>query len=125
MRKKYVNNNGVSHKNNANSNNKRGLSLPSPATLESYEEISPGFTKKLMELVSEEQEQRKNSNALYLKLGARAIMFGKFLAFVFSFAVLTVSFCLFTKDNFGGAAIIFITWFVFLFLINRQYSKLG
>jgi uncharacterized membrane protein len=92
--------------------------------LESYEEICPGFTKELMELTKAEQEQKSQNHKNLIKSMNTTLRFGQFLSFVFSIIILYVSINLFNNSSVQGGAIIFITWFVFLLIINIKASKL-
>jgi uncharacterized membrane protein len=127
MRKKNVNF-GISAKrnkvNNTNKNTNNTNKFPSPAMLESYEEICPGFTKELMELTKAEQEQKSQNHKNLIKSMNTTLRFGQFLSFVFSIIILYVSINLFNNSSVQGGAIIFITWFVFLLIINIKASKL-
>jgi uncharacterized membrane protein len=127
MRKKNVNfgintkRNKVTNTNrNTNNNNK----FPSPAMLESYEEICPGFTKELMELTKIEQEQKGRNHKNWMKSMNTTLRFGQFLSFIFSIIILYVSINLFNNNSIKSGAIIFITWFVFLLIVNIKASKL-
>jgi uncharacterized membrane protein len=122
MRKKTINYIRRDYKPTHN-NDKTSFTLPTPAMLESYEEISPGFTKELLELVKKEQENKRANENNYLKSLNTTVRFGQILAFVFSALVLLISFSLFSGDNHKGATTIFVTWFVFLFLINKKVKN--
>jgi uncharacterized membrane protein len=91
--------------------------------LESYEEIYPGFTEKLLNLVKDEQEQRRNDENNYIKSVNSIARFGQILAFLFSALVLAGSSNLFIQDRYAAGATLFITWFIFLFLINKKVKK--
>ncbi|WPX96287.1 DUF2335 domain-containing protein [Candidatus Bandiella euplotis] len=104
-------------------NNRPSSSLPSPAMLESYEEISPGFTERLLELTKQKQEQQKNWEDNYLKSMNMTMRIGQILAFLFSIVVLIISTRFFYEQQFGSGAVLFITWFVFFFLMNRKYRN--
>ncbi len=127
MRKKNVNF-GINTKRNkvtnSNRNNNNYNKFPSPAMLESYEEICPGFTKELMELTKVEQEQKSQNHKAWIKSMNTTLRFGQFLSFVFSIIILYVSINLFNDNLVETGAIIFITWFVFLLIINIKASKL-
>lgn len=97
--------------------------FPSPSMLESYEEVFPGFTKELMELVKKEQEQRTGWTHNYFKLVNSSIKFGQFLAFLFSVIILIVSLYLFKNNSYITGLTLFITWFIFLFLMNSKIKK--
>ncbi|WHA04311.1 DUF2335 domain-containing protein [Candidatus Bandiella numerosa] len=119
-RNKITNNNRYAHKNTNNYNNK----FPSPAILESYEEIYPGFTKELMELTKMEQGQKVQNHENWVKSINATLRFGQFLSFVFSVIVLYVSLNSFNNGSVKTGAIIFITWFVFLLIVNIKSNKL-
>ena len=122
MKKKNINYNEKNYKTD-NHQKKLFTLFPSPSILESYEEIFPGFTKELIDLVKKEQEERKNWTNHYFKLVNSSIKFGQFLAFLFSIIVLIASLYLFKNKSGGIASILFITWFTFLFLINAKVKK--
>jgi uncharacterized membrane protein len=120
-RNKITSNNRYTNKNTNNYNNNK---FPSPAILESYEEIYPGFTKELMELTKMEQGQKVQNHESWVKSINATLRFGQFLSFVFSTIVLYVSLNSFNNGSIETGAIIFITWFVFLFILNIKSNKL-
>lgn len=122
MRKKNINYVRKDYKTTHN-NEKSSISLPTPAMLESYEEIYPGFTEKLLNLVKDEQEQRRNDENNYIKSVNSIARFAQILAFLFSALVLAGSSNLFIQDRYAAGATLFITWFIFLFLINKKVKK--
>ena len=123
MRKKNINYVRKDYKTTHN-NEKSSISLPTPAMLESYEEIYPGFTEKLLDLVKNEQEQRRNDEHNYIKSVNLTVQVGQILAFLFSALVLAVSVALFiTQDHYAAGTTIFITWFTFLFLMNKKVKN--
>ena len=74
MRKKNVNfeintrkNKIVNTNRYINKNTNHYNKFPSPAILESYEEIYPGFTKELMELTKMEQGQKIQNHENWVK----------------------------------------------------------
>ena len=69
---------------NTNRNTNNYNKFPSPAMLESYEEICPGFTKELMELTKIEQEQKGQNHKNWMKSMNTTLRFGQFLSFIFS-----------------------------------------
>ena len=122
MKKKNTNYSQKKH-NVTNYQNKTTASLPSPAMLESYEEVFPGFTKELMEFIKKEQEQTKEWKNNYLKSVNKIVKFGQFLAFLFSVMVLIVSVYLFKNNSSNLALTLFIAWLIFLVLINLRVGK--
>ena len=123
MRKKNVNF-GIKHKRNKVTNNpNKVLSFPSPAILESYEEIYPGFTKELLELTKIEQEQKKDYHKNLIKTMSLTIRISQTLSFLFSIVILYLSVNFFKSGTITAGAILFITWFVFLLILNIKYKK--
>ena len=122
MKKKNTNYNEKNHKTN-NHQKKFSTLFPPPSMLESYEEIFPGFTKELKGLVKREQEERRAWINNYFKLVNSSIKFGQFLAFLFSIIILIASLYLLKNNNASIASMLFITWFIFLFLMNAKVKK--
>lgn len=53
--------------------------LPSPAILESYEEISPGFVEKIVDVIKKEQEHRHQFEQNQLKSYQETLKFSKYI----------------------------------------------
>ena len=122
MRKK------INYQKNKPKNNKQPhsntLSIPSPAILESYEEISPGFSKKLLELIEKEQNINKdlqqqsiqNNKSVRITAHISALIFSIFLLFLSLFMII------FT-NSFIGPVIVICSWLAFLLLMNVGLKK--
>ena len=97
--------------------------FPSPAILESYEELYPGFTKELLNLTKIEQEQKEK----HYKDVQRSINItqrsGQFFSFVFSLIILYTSINLFESGLAKAASTLFITWFIFLLFLNIKLRR--
>ena len=125
MRKKNVNFGIRNKKNRITNTPNKFLSFPSPAILESYEEIYPGFTEKLLELTKIEQNQRENYNKNLIKSMNFTIRISQVLSFIFSILVLYTSVNFFKNGLVSLGAVLFITWFLFLLILNIKYSLLN
>lgn len=126
MRKKNVNfkiNARKSQITNINRNNSC-YKFPSPAILESYEEVYPGFTKELIELTKIEQEQKNTNHKNLIKSMGITLRFGQITSFIFSVIILRSSISLYNDNAMIMGAIIFITWFSLLIVLNTKISKL-
>jgi len=95
--------------------------LPSPAILESYEEISPGFSKKLLELIEKEQSNNRELQKELIQNNKLTVRVAHISALTFSLFLLLLSFfiLLFTK-SYVGPAIVVGSWLVFLYIMNRE-----
>lgn len=98
--------------------------LPHPATLESYELISPGITEKLGTMIIKEQQFRHKIETLHMK-GIRSIYrLGQLISIVLCTLLLTVTVFIYTEYNDPYfASIICISGFSFLTLINLYSFK--
>lgn len=104
-------------------NKTHSLLLPPPAMLESYEELSPGITEKLIDIVKKEQGHRQKWEDSYLKIMARNIFFGQLIAFIFSCLVLYFTIDLAKGNNTTVASTIFICWAVLFIIINISFRR--
>ena len=93
--------------------------LPSPAILESYEELYPGFTKTLLELVKKEQNDRFITNKEMIKSAYLSKTSNQFTALFFTFCLLfgCIMITFFSKSTLVPMLII-ISWFSLIYLIN-------
>lgn len=123
MRKKNVNFGIRNRRTKPTNTPNKFLSFPSPAILESYEEIYPGFTEKLLELTKIEQNQRESCNKNAIKSMNLTIRVSQILSFIFSIIVLYTSVNFFKNGSVTIGAIFFITWFLFLLILNIKYKK--
>ena len=74
------------------------------------------------EMIRKEQKGLNHKN--WMESMNTTLRFGQFLSFIFSIIILYVSINLFNNNSIKAGAIIFITWFVFLLIINIRTSKL-
>jgi uncharacterized membrane protein len=95
------------------------LSMPSPAILESYEEILPGFSKKLLQLIQSEQEMQRKQDTQLIQNRRLACRFAQVSALVFSMSLLTL--CYLISSNFITLMLVG-SWLAFLLIINL-YNK--
>ncbi len=109
------------HKNKINSDQttKNFSILPHPATLESYEAISPGITEKLGSIIIREQEFRHKIESLKMKGLQSMYRFGQFLSFILAIVIIFVTLFVYSKyENQLLASVIFLSGFGFLTIIN-------
>ncbi len=96
----------------------RGLGLPSPALLESYEEISPGLADKLADLIKQEQKHRHEWENKYLKAMARSGRMGQLFGLLIAIATLYTTIILAIKQDTPYTAIaVCISGFGFLICV--------
>ena len=97
--------------------------LPNPAALESYEEVQPGFTKKLLKLA--EKEQAKHYKLESFKVLIRFL--GKILTFLLVLAIIFTMMKAIHSGNqqiaFGLLGIIFIISLPQLLSIASVFNK--
>lgn len=88
--------------------------LPSPAILESYEEISPGMVDKLVEMVEKEQKHRHRLEERKLRANKSIFIVGQFLSLLLAIAVLVATLMLVNNNNPYIAIVVAISGFGFL-----------
>ncbi len=92
--------------------------LPSPAILESYEEISPGIVEKLVDLVKQEQKHRQNLEIKYLKYIRNTTRFGQLLSCILAITIIYYSILAVSQDKSWLAITICICGFSCLTISN-------
>jgi uncharacterized membrane protein len=98
--------------------------LPHPATLESYESISPGITEKLGTMIEKEQQFRHRLDSLHMR-GIRSIYrLGQLISFILVIFILLTSIFIYVeyKDQYF-ASVICISGFTFLTIVNVNSFK--
>ena len=124
MRQKNINfNKHINRGGEPRSKNNKPILLPSPSMLESYEEIYPGFTKELINLVKIEQKQKYEYHKAMQKSINISQRFGQLLTFVLCIIVLYISVNLLKIGQLKSAYITLITWFTFLIILNINLKK--
>jgi uncharacterized membrane protein len=93
--------------------------LPHPATLESYESISPGITEKLGTMILKEQQFRHRLESLHLR-GIRSIYrLGQLISAILALVILITSMFIYVEyENQYLATVISISGFAFLTIVN-------
>ena len=109
------------HKNNLK--NEHGIKnfsiLPHPATLESYETISPGITEKLGQVIVKEQDFRHKKEMFYIKSIQNTYRIGQLMSIILSIALIYSTMFIFTEyKNQYLATVVCISGFIFLSIIN-------
>ena len=92
--------------------------LPSPAILESYEEVSPGIVDKLVEMVEKEQRYRQRLEDRRIGAARFSFAFGQFLSFVFGIATLAATLMLVNDGRSYMAAVVCVSAFAFLYVMS-------
>lgn len=122
MRQKNTNfNKNVNRGLESKSKNNKSILLPSPSILESYEEIYPGFTEELINLVKADQKQKHEYYKEVQKSINTTQRFGQLLSFLLYAIVLYMSVTLLKTGQLKAAYITLITWFTFLIIININF----
>ena len=109
------------HKNNLKRDNeaKNFSILPHPATLESYESISPGITEKLSQIIVKEQDFRHKKELLHIKGVHNIYRLGQLLSTILSITLIYVTLLILTEHNNELlAGTVCISGFTFLTIIN-------
>jgi len=104
------------------SRNNAGI-FPSPAILESYEEISPGMVEKLVEMVRNEQKQRHTMEEKCMRSVMQATRFGQLLTALVAIAVIYATILVAGTYGIAFSAIICITGFSFLTLSGMLAAR--
>ena len=124
MRQKNINfNKHINRGSETRSKNNKPILLPSPSILESYEEIYPGFTKELINLVKIEQKQKYEYHKAMQKSINITQRFGQLLTFILCIIVLCISVNLLKIGQLKAAYITLITWFTFLIILNINLKR--
>lgn len=107
-----------SKKHSFNSNAKWPL-IPSPAILESYEEIAPGSTNKILELLEKEQKHRHSLELRKLRNISYTRNILQLISGVIAICIIYSSILLTTKyDRTGLAVFMFIAGFACILTMN-------
>lgn len=96
--------------------------LPSPAILESYEEIAPGMVEQLVEMVKAEQKHRQGLENKYAKTIVITAQIGQILSFMLVIAILFATVIAFEKSLYLSLAICFIG-FTFLLIVKLNIAN--
>ncbi|MHC0449207.1 MAG: DUF2335 domain-containing protein [Candidatus Lariskella arthropodorum] len=96
--------------------------LPPLALLENYEEMAPGITQKLMDMMQSEQANRHKRQELYFKNKSNVIRFGQFCHLIVAMMILITTVVL-SKFNLYLAALVVIAGFSFLLLVHIKAMK--
>lgn len=97
--------------------------LPPPAWLESYEEISPGFSNKLIAIVESEQAHRHFATKSYIKFVNSTTKLGQVLSGILMIFILYVTIMLAKTTGLGIAAFVCICGFLSVTIINVSAAK--
>lgn len=73
--------------------------MPSPGMLESYEELMPGMTKKMVSMLAQEQENRHIQENKRIENAVYMLKIMSFILFIFLIALLTTSLVILFKTN--------------------------
>lgn len=92
--------------------------LPSPTTLESYEEIKPGMVDELMELIKKEQHHRHLLEKKAINSQAYTTRIGQILAFALAIIIIYSAVSFAAERLYLLSAIVAIFGFSFLVAIN-------
>ena len=114
------------HNKNTQGANKKNLVLPSPAMLESYEEIAPGAVSKIVDMAKKEQAQRHKWENNYLRSMLIARRTGQLLAFTIAVIISYTIIVLATSDKEILAAVVAFAGYGSLFLAmvkNKFFSR--
>lgn len=93
--------------------------LPSPAILESYEELCPGFIEKILDRVKEEQHNRHKIEAKKLKNARSIAKLRQLIHLAIACIVIYATFILSTAHG-ALAAVVCVTGFGFLLLVHTS-----
>ena len=77
----------------------RGLALPSPALLESYDEISPGLANKLADIIKQEQKHRHDWENKYLRAMSNIAKVGQLFGLVLAVIIIYATILLAGEEN--------------------------
>ena len=97
--------------------------LPAPGILESYEEISPGSVKLILEMAKSEQDHRHNWENRYLRAMAYTSRVGQLLGFALAIILVYTCMMLAYSDKEGVAAFIAFSGFAFLMMAALSSAK--
>lgn len=90
--------------------------LPAPGILESYEEISPGSVKIIMDMAKTEQEHRQQWENRYLRAMAYTSRVGQLLGFALAIIIIYTCIILAMDKNESLASVIAFSGFAFLMI---------
>lgn len=91
--------------------------LPAPGILESYEEISPGAVKQILELVQDEQNHRHKWENSYLKTLGNNHKIGQLLIFVLAIVILYSAIALVSANKLLVGVVVSVLGFGFLSIL--------
>lgn len=93
--------------------------LPHPATLESYEEISPGIANKIGGMITKEQEHRHRVEIIKVRSMNNTYRFGQLLSAMLAVTIIYATFLMLEQyQNEYLAGILCVSGFAFLTIIN-------
>lgn len=91
-----------------------GAMLPSPAILESYEEVRPGTVDDLVTMVKKEQKHRHAHEAKMLQAQIYTTRFGQLLAFTLAIIIIYSAISFASDEMYYMAALVLVCGFGFL-----------
>lgn len=97
--------------------------LPAPGILESYEEISAGSVKTILEMAKAEQDHRHNWENRYLRAMAYTSRVGQLLGFALAIILVYTCMMLAYNEKEGVAAFIAFSGFAFLMIAALSSAK--
>jgi len=121
MRTNKKSNNNYNKNRQSNSRNPRPESrphnfLPSPGILESYEEISEGSVKKIIDMAESEQQHRHSWENKYLKSMSYTTRVGQLLGFALAIIIVYAALVLHSDLNTVLASVVVFSGFGFLMI---------